>query len=61
MIQPGHEPKLTVKVERRNDLIGRIRIEIHGLPHSTCVPDIGVNGILMTERENEPTLTLYSE
>jgi WD40 repeat protein len=60
-IQPGGQTKLTVKVERRNDFKGRIPIEVRGLPHGTRVLDIGLNGILITERETERTMTFYSE
>jgi WD40 repeat protein len=60
-IQPGREAKLTVKIERRNDFKGRIPIEVRGLPHGTRVLDIGLNGILITERETQRTIVLYSE
>jgi mono/diheme cytochrome c family protein len=60
-IQPGREAKLTVRVERRNDFKGRIPIEVRGLPHGTRVLDIGLNGILITERETSRVITLYSE
>ncbi|MBI3464224.1 MAG: hypothetical protein HY000_14385, partial [Planctomycetes bacterium] len=60
-IQPGGHAKLTVRVERRNDFKGRIPIEVRGLPHGTRVLDIGLNGILITERETQRTFTIYSE
>ncbi len=60
-IQPGREAKLTVRIERRNDFKGRIPIEVRGLPHGTRVLDIGLNGILITERDTSRVITLYSE
>jgi hypothetical protein len=60
-IQPGRQAKLTVKIERRNDFKGRVPIEVRGLPHGTRVLDIGLNGILITERETQRTIVLYSE
>jgi hypothetical protein len=60
-IQPGRESKLTVRIERRNDFKGRIPIEVRGLPHGTRVLDIGLNGILITERDTSRVITLYSE
>jgi hypothetical protein len=61
VVQPGREAKLLVRVERRNDFKGRIPIEVRGLPHGTRVLDIGLNGILITERETSRMITLYSE
>jgi hypothetical protein len=61
VLQPGGEAKLLVKVERRNDFKGRIPIEVRGLPHGTRVLDIGLNGILITERESSRVITLYCE
>ena len=60
-IQPGREAKLTVRIERRNDFKGRIPIEVRGLPHGTRVLDIGLSGILITERDTSRVITLYSE
>ena len=60
-IQPGREARLTVQVERRNDFKGRIPIEVRGLPHGTRVLDVGLNGILITERESSRVVTFYCE
>jgi hypothetical protein len=60
-IRPGTESRLTVRVERRNDFKGRIPIEVRGLPHGTRVLDIGLNGILITERESSREVALYTE
>ena len=50
-IKPGSEAKLTVKIERRNGFKGRVPLEVRGLPHGVRVLDIGLNGILITERD----------
>lgn len=60
-IEPGKQARLLVTVERRNDFKGRIPIEVRGLPHGTRVLDIGLNGILITERETQRVITLYTE
>jgi hypothetical protein len=60
-IQPGKQAKLLVQVERRNDFKGRIPIEVRGLPHGTRVLDIGLNGILITERETSRVITIFTE
>jgi hypothetical protein len=60
-IVPGRETYLDVSVERRNGFKGRIPIEVRGLPHGVRVLDIGLNGILITERETSRRFVLYAE
>ena len=61
VIVPGRETHLDVAVERRNGFKGRIPIEVRGLPHGVRVLDIGLNGILITERETTRRFVLYAE
>jgi hypothetical protein len=60
-LRPGHEATLTVHVERRNNFKGRVPIEVKGLPHGVRVLHIGLNGILVTEKESRRTMVLYAE
>ena len=60
-IQPGQQTKLTVRVERRNGFVGRIPLDVKGLPHGVRVLDIGLNGILVNENERTRTVVLYAE
>jgi hypothetical protein len=60
-IRPGGQTRLTVRVERRNKFAGRIPLDVRGLPHGVRVLDIGLNGILITERETVRTIVLYAE
>jgi hypothetical protein len=60
-VRPGGEVKLTVEVERRKGFAGRIPLEVRGLPHGVRVLDIGLNGILITERETVRTIDIYCE
>jgi hypothetical protein len=60
-LRPGGQTRLTVQVERRNGFKGRIPLEVRGLPHGVRVLDIGLNGILITERESSRTVVLYAE
>ena len=53
--------RLTVKVERRNGFKGRIPLEVKGLPHGVRVLDIGLNGILITQKETTRTIVIYAE
>jgi hypothetical protein len=60
-VQPGKEVRLTVKIERKNGFSGRVPIEVRGLPHGVRVLDIGLNGILITERDTSRTMAIYCE
>ena len=60
-LRPGGQAQLTVKIERRNGHAGRVPLEVRGLPHGVRVLDIGLNGILITERETTRTIVIYSD
>ncbi|HKI31609.1 MAG TPA: c-type cytochrome domain-containing protein [Gemmataceae bacterium] len=60
-VRPGGETRLTVKVERHNGFAGRIPLDVRGLPHGVRVLDIGLNGILITEKETTRTIVIYAE
>jgi hypothetical protein len=60
-VRPGGETRLTVTVERHNGFAGRIPLEVRGLPHGVRVLDIGLNGILITEKETTRTIVIYAE
>jgi hypothetical protein len=60
-VQPGKQVRLLVKVKRRGDFKGRIPLDVRGLPHGVRVLDIGLNGILITERETSRTIVIYAE
>jgi hypothetical protein len=60
-IVPGRTVKVTVAIERRNKFDGRVPLEFRGLPHGVRPLDIGLNGILVTERETSRVVQLYCE
>ena len=60
-IRPGSEARLRVKIERRNGFKGRVPVEVRGLPHGVRVLDVGLNGILITERDTEREIAIYAE
>lgn len=60
-IKPGAETKFKVSVERRNGFKGRVPLDVRGLPHGVRVLDIGLNGILLTERDSEREVVIYAE
>ena len=50
-----------VSIERRGKFAGRVPVEVRGLPHGVRVLNIGLNGILITERETSREVVLYAE
>jgi WD40 repeat protein len=60
-VRPGGQTRLLVKVERRNGFKGRVPVDVRGLPHGVRVLDIGLNGILITERESQRVVVIYAE
>ncbi len=60
-VRPGESVKCTVKIERRNGFEGRVPIDVRNLPFGVYVMDTGLNGILITENENERTYEIYVE
>ncbi|HXG12045.1 MAG TPA: c-type cytochrome domain-containing protein [Gemmataceae bacterium] len=60
-LRPGGTTRLTVTIERRNGFTGRVPLDVRGLPHGVRVLDIGLNGILITEKETRRTIELYAE
>jgi hypothetical protein len=60
-IRPGQETKFKVSVERRNNFKGRVPLDVRGLPHGVRVMNIGLNGILLTERDSAREVVIYAE
>jgi hypothetical protein len=60
-IKPGHETRLIVDVKRLGDFKGRVPVEVRGLPHGVRVLNIGLNGILITERDASREIVIYAE
>jgi len=60
-IKPGTETRVSVRIERRNGFMGRVPLEVAGLPHGVRVLDVGLNGILVNEKETARTFVLYAE
>jgi hypothetical protein len=60
-IKPGKQARFTVDIARQGKFTGRVPLEVRGLPHGVRVLDIGLNGILITERETSREVVLYAE
>ncbi len=60
-IRPGETVELTLSVERGPAFSGRVPIEVRNLPRGVKVLNIGLNGVLVTEKEVERTITLGAD
>lgn len=60
-VKPGQETRMRVRIERKNGFAGRIPLELRGLPYGFRVLDIGLNGILITEKDTERDVIIYAE
>jgi hypothetical protein len=60
-LKPGQETKFVVDIARQGKFTGRVPLEVRGLPHGVRVLNIGLNGILVTERETSREIVLYAE
>ena len=61
VVKPGQQTTFVVEIERRNKFGGRVPVEVRGLPHGVRVLNIGLNGILLTERDTAREVVLYAE
>jgi hypothetical protein len=57
----GKEVELTVTVERHNGFTGRVPLTVMNLPHGVRVNDVGLNGIMIIEKETSRTMRLVAE
>jgi hypothetical protein len=60
-IIPGKEVRFTVKITRADGFRNRVPIEVRGLPHGVAVQNIGLNKIMITEKETEREVVLRAE
>lgn len=60
-VRPGQETVIRMRIDRKNGFAGRVPVEVKGLPHGVHVLHIGLNGILITEKESARTIALYAE
>lgn len=57
-VAPGGRAEIPVSVVRANGFRGRVPLEVLNLPPRVLVPDVGLNGVLISENENERTITV---
>jgi hypothetical protein len=60
-VTPGRDVKLTVTVERHNGFTGRVPVSVMNLPHGVRVDDVGLNGVMITEKETSRVIHIVAE
>ena len=60
-IMPGKQVEMKLSVDRHAPFAGRVPIDVRNLPQGVRVMNIGLNGVLVTEKQHERTITLYAE
>ncbi len=60
-IRPGQRVEVTFHVEPGASFKGRVPIDVRNLPLGVRVLNIGLNGVLITEKQSERTVFLYAE
>lgn len=58
---PGEIVELRLKVERAEPFAGRVPVDVRNLPYGVRVLDIGLNGVLITEKETERSIRIFAE
>jgi len=60
-IAPGKEVEVTVHITRENGFRGRVPCDVVNLPPGVRVVNLGLNGVLVTESEDQHTFALRAE
>ncbi len=61
ILEPGQTAKVTLTVERRNGFQGRVPCNLRNLPPGVRVVNVGLNGVLVPEKETTRTFTVKAE
>ncbi len=60
-LTPGQIVEMRLKVDRSEPFKGRVPVDVRNLPYGVRVLDIGLNGVLITEKETERTIRIFAE
>src|SRR5205814_7320961 len=61
VIRPGERVSMTLAVDRTPAFAGRVPIDVKNLPQGVRVLNIGLNGVLITEKQVERSVFLLAE
>lgn len=60
-LAPGGRAKVTATIARANGFAGRVPLSVNNLPFRITVPDIGLNGILITEEQTSRSFEIVAD
>jgi hypothetical protein len=60
-LEPGGDAWVTIKIRRERGFGGRIPFDVRNLPHGVIVKDVGLNGVMITEKETTQRFQLAAE
>jgi hypothetical protein len=60
-LAPGGRAKVTATIARANGFTGRVPLSVNNLPFRITVPNIGLNGILITEAQDSRTFEIVAD
>jgi len=60
-LPPGGRAKVTATIVRANGFAGRVPLSVENLPFRVTVPNIGLNGILITEEQDSRTFDIVAD
>jgi hypothetical protein len=60
-LAPGEKARVTATIERANGFKGRVPLSVNNLPFRVTVPDIGLNGILITEDQTSRSFEIVAD
>jgi hypothetical protein len=58
VLAPGATAEVKVAIERQNGFGGRVPVEVRNLPSRVRLVNVGLNGVLINENENERSFTI---
>jgi hypothetical protein len=58
LLKPGQRTEVKVAIHRNNSFGGRVPVEVRNLPPDVRVIDVGLNGVLINEDENQRSFVL---
>jgi hypothetical protein len=60
-VEPGGRVKVTVRIRRANGFAGRVPVSVQNVPFGVHIPDVGLNGVLITEKEDSRDFYLVAD
>jgi hypothetical protein len=60
-LAPGQRAVVTATIERANGFGGRVPLVVNNLPFRVTIPDIGLNGILITEEQTSRSFEIVAD